>query len=69
MSAKIAKVTHMLSHHVACLSLFENHVYVGSQVAPDSGSVTIYLVFVALKEQTKPKPLETFMVLLPTTPN
>ena len=52
----------------SCLKLCAR-VYVGSQVAPDSGSVTIYLVFVALKEQTKPKPLETFMVLLPTTPD
>ena len=28
LSAKIAKVTHMLTYHVACLSPFENYVHV-----------------------------------------
>ena len=28
MSAKIAKVTHMLSYHMACLFPFENYVHV-----------------------------------------
>lgn len=27
LSAKIAKVTHMLTYHVACLSPFENYVH------------------------------------------